>query len=163
VVNIVREESGSVLRLKLRRPDPATSARLATLLGTDLPGPNKLAIADALRVAWIGPGDWLLTGSDNRYAAIEEAIAGATGLVREVGDGYARYRLSGPGAVGVLQQGTSIDLRPDNFVPGSCAVTLFAQLHAAIELLGEALFIITVDVSCARYLENWFAQAMTGE
>ncbi|MBC7780399.1 MAG: sarcosine oxidase subunit gamma [Proteobacteria bacterium] len=109
-------------------------------LGLRLPAAAFGTAANAdgrVRALWIGPGDWLIVCTEAARAQIEPVLrallAGAPGALTDVGHGYAVLNLAGPNAVDVLAQGCGLDLHPDVFGAGQCAMTGLAKLRVVIE------------------------------
>ena len=86
-------------------------------------------------------------------------LAGATRHVADVSHGRTVFAIAGPGAIGLLAHGCSLDLHPRVFAPGRCAQTLFAQVPALLHLRSaEPRFDLHVDASHEAHLRHWFAQ-----
>jgi len=125
--------------LNLRTVPKPVRDTFATVLGLKLPTVAWLSAADAdgrVQALWTGPGDWLITCADAQRPAIEArlraALEGMTGALTDVGHGFAVLNLSGPAAVDVLAQGCAIDLDPEAFTEGACAMTALARMRVVV-------------------------------
>lgn len=159
----VRERAATpIATLRLRHPSADDLARIGVLIGVLLPTTPNTAVGDAIRVIWIGPGEWLIIGSTMTSAAIEAAaIDSVSALCVGVGDGRCVFDVTGAHAADLLAKGTSIDLHPAIFAEGSAAMSLFAQINVVIDrppdLSGFRLYF---DISLRPYLHRWFEDAL---
>jgi len=135
-------EGRAILNLRCVADDPGVPAAVMNQLGLTLPLKVFGSAADAsdqMTALWIGPGDWLVTCAEpdksGVAALLRASLAGARGALIDVGHGYAVLHLSGPNAPDVLAQGCSLDLHPEVFIAGHCAMTGVAKLRAVIHRL----------------------------
>ncbi|MEY9930772.1 sarcosine oxidase subunit gamma [Catenulispora sp. GP43] len=162
----------TMLNLQLD-PDGAAAARIAAALGTPLPTvPNTVAgardtVADAgdLRILWLGPTEWLVTGPDgsaeDTSALLREALADEFSSLVDVSANRTTLELSGPDAREVLEKGCSLDLHPRAFGPGRCAQTLLSKVNVVLDQTdSEPAYRLLVRGSFAQYLADWLLDAM---
>ncbi len=81
---------------------------------------------------WAGPGQWYLTSPDNLHEALAKKLSGIASVVDQ-SHGRVTIAIAGPNARDVLAKGTPVDLHPDVFKPGNCALTEMA--HTAVHLV----------------------------
>ena len=161
-VGITAEPFVAMVDIRLGTADSEARARL----GVDLPVvPNTWAPADAGRVVWLGPDEWLLTSTTE---APEELEARARAAVRPLGGAAADVsaqriglRLAGPRARDVLAKGCSIDLHPRVFRRGSSAQTTLGRAGVVLLALSDAgdEYLVLVRSSFAGYLADWLLDA----
>ncbi len=125
------------------RTAPGTSAlrdALQARTGLLLPDTALATASDPhgrARALWIGPGDWLIrcTAPDRAEveAALSAALSGTRGALVDVGHGWTALNLQGRHAADVLAAGCGLDLDPQVFGAGQCAMTGFGKLRVVIE------------------------------
>ena len=148
------------------QPDGPAAGRIASALGTPLPtDPNTVAEAGELRVLWLGPEEWLLTGPDGSAPGtavlLKAALLDEPGSVVDVSANRTTLELSGGAARDVLEKGCALDLHPRAFAPGSCAQTLVAGVNVILHQVDqEPAYRLLVRGSFAQYLADWLLDAM---
>jgi sarcosine oxidase subunit gamma len=132
----------TIFNLRCTPGEAAVPEAVKAGLGLALPASvfgSTVSSAAHVRALWIGPGDWLIVcgeaDSDTVQAKLRAALAGASGALTDVGHGYAVLNISGPNAADVLAQGCGLDLYPDVFAPGHCAMTGLAKMRVVIHRL----------------------------
>lgn len=124
-------EIASVAARKSRASELSTFCE--GFVGAALPrGPARLHRAP-LTVLGTGPGRWLFLRQGS--VGLADELAGAlTGLasVCDQSDGYVIFEVGGPRARRALAKGVPVDLHPDAFGPGDCAVTSIAHIGAIL-------------------------------
>lgn len=104
-----------------------------TLVGAALPqGPDRLH-RGPVTVLGIGPGRWLFLreGSAGLADELSDALTGLASVCDQ-SDGYVIFEVGGPYARQMLAKGVPVDLHPDAFGPGDCAVTSIAHIGAIL-------------------------------
>ena len=153
--------------LRLDPEDAEALTAAGDVLGGALPlVPNTTAgTVDGWTVLWLGPDEWLVTGTaadgPALAAALGAALAGKHHAVGDVSAMYATLALSGLRARDVLTKGCRLDLHPRSFAPGACVQTTLARAPAILHRTDDhPTYEITVRNSFARYLTTWLLDAM---
>jgi sarcosine oxidase subunit gamma len=147
--------------------DPAFRAAVAAATGLEPPRtPNRWLAADAVRLFWLGPDEWLLQAPAARETSLVEdlrrALDGQHAAVTVLSGGQTVIGLRGAEAALVLAKGCTLDLHPRALKAGDCAQTRLAKANVLLHRLPEgegAGFEITVRRSFADYLWRWLADA----
>lgn len=146
-------------------PDGPAAARVAAVIGADLPGPNRVAQGGDCRALWLGPDEWVVIGEDGTEGALtarlEEAV-GADGSVVDLSANRTGLLLAGPQARDVLATCCSLDFHPRVFGPGQCAQTLVQKAGVLIEQTDADAYLILIRPSFAAYVAEWLLDGMTG-
>ena len=161
---VARMQDPGMLNLRL----PAQSSKLAPLaklLGGALPdAPNRLATGTALRMARLGPDEWLLLCHPAELPEIEARMKADLfdthhSLV-DVSGNRACFRVAGSRADELLAVGCGLDLTDHALPANSCVQTVLAKAQVMI-LKGEGSsdFEIYPRRSFATYLAKWFVTA----
>ncbi len=120
--------------------------------------------AEELASAWMGPAHWLLISNPERADDLIRRVADSLdGLLYQAvssSDAFAVTALDGLLSRHVLAAGCALDFRPDNFPPGSCHRTRFAQVPVAICAQHENSFELICERSCRDYLASWLADTI---
>ena len=124
--------------------EAAASALLQSLLGLDLPGPNRATGRAGARAVWSGRGQALLVGK-----AVDGTLARHAALTDQ-SDGWAIFSLQGQGVEDVLARLTPLDLNRGVFKRGHAARSLLGHMSAILSRTGENTFEIMVFRSMAR-------------
>ncbi|MGU3586767.1 sarcosine oxidase subunit gamma [Rhodococcus sp. C26F] len=148
--------------------DPHGPGRVAAskVLGVDLPTTTSTCTegesATAIR---IGPEEFLITMRSQSPAEAERRLRSAVnpygGAATDVSAQRTTLRLSGAHARDVLAKGSSIDLHPKVFGPGSAVRTQLALADVVMIPLDSTGtdYRILVRSSFARYLAEWLIDA----
>lgn len=147
--------------LRIRRPDEAVILALGEAFELPWPATPNTVAGDALRIAWLAPGEWMLMGAAERVGErVSRACEGRLHHLSAVGAGYRLWRIEGAHARDMLAKGTTLDTHPRVFRHGHCAQTGFAQVHALL-IPGRAGddFDLIGDASFADYIRTWFSDA----
>ena len=144
--------------------DPADAGFVAAasgVLGT-LPAAGRIVGEDPL-LLWQAPDRWLLVSERQRGAdlarALEQALKGLHAAVSDTTDGLALFEVAGPAARRVVGQGTTFDLDPARFGPGSGVVTLFAGLRVSLYCPAPDRLRLHAEVASARFVWDWLTTA----
>ena len=164
-VAIVEEPFVTMVELRVDPSGPGAAAA-AQWLGVELPT-TASTYANNLdtRVIWLGPDEWLVTGTSltgpELEARLREAVSPHGGAAVDVSGQRTTLRLRGSHARDVLAKGCALDLHPAVFTARSAAQTRLGQ--AGVILLtvdgGGADYRILVRSSFARYLAGWLLDA----
>jgi sarcosine oxidase, subunit gamma len=164
-VAIAEEPFITMVELRVDPSGPAAAAA-AGLLGVELPATPSTYVKSAdTTVIWLGPDEWLVTGTSltgsELEARLRDAVAPHGGAAVDVSGQRTTLRLSGSHSRDVLAKGCSLDLHPNAFGGGAAAQTRLGQ--AGVVLLGVDGggndYRILVRSSFARYLANWLLDA----
>jgi sarcosine oxidase, subunit gamma len=150
------------------RVDPSGHGATATagLLGVELPTtPSTYTKSADTAVIWLGPDEWLVTGTSltgpELEARLREAVTPHGGAAVDVSGQRTTLRLRGSHSRDVLAKGCAIDLHPSAFAGGGAVQTTLGR--AGVILLGvdggDAGYGILVRSSFARYLADWLLDA----
>jgi sarcosine oxidase subunit gamma len=164
-VAIAEEPFVTMVELRVDPSGPAATAA-AGVLGVDLPTtPSTYAKSADTTVIWLGPDEWLVTGTSLTGSELEERLRDAVGPLGgaavDVSGQRTTLRLRGRRSRDVLAKGIALDLHPKAFGGGAAAQTRLGQ--AGVVLLaadgGGADYRILVRSSFARYLADWLLDA----
>ncbi len=141
----------------------AGAVKAATGLG--VPGQRAILSEGGKAVAWMSPDELLILCPHAEAAGLAtqmaDALAGEHGLVVDVSDARARFRITGPGAREVLAKGAPVDLAPGVFGPGEIRRTRLGQVAAAFWMSGAESFDLVCFRSVADFVETWLKTAAT--
>ena len=164
-VAIVEEPFVTMVDLRLDPSGPG-AASAVELLGVELPtAASTYAKNVDTTVIWLGPDEWLVTGTSlagpELEARLREAVAPHGGVAVDVSGQRTTLRLRGSHSREVLAKGCALDLHPRAFDEGTAAQTMLGQ--AGVILLAVngtgADYRILVRSSFARYLADWLLDA----
>jgi sarcosine oxidase subunit gamma len=164
-VAVVEEPFITMVELRVDPSGPGAVAA-AQWLGVELPtAPSTYAkTADAM-VVWLGPDEWLVTGTALSGAELEtrlrDAIAPHGGTAVDVSGQRTTLRLRGSHSRDVLGKGCAIDVHPTVFGGGASAQTTLGRtgvILCAVDDSGTD-YRILVRSSFARYLADWLLDA----
>lgn len=164
-VAIVEEPFVTMVELRVDPSGPG-SAAAAQLLGVELPTTaSTYANNFDTRVIWLGPDEWLVTGTSlagpDLEVRLRETVSPHGGAAVDVSGQRTTLRLRGSHSRDVLAKGCALDLHPRVFTGRAAAQTTLGQ--AGVILLtadgGSADYRILVRSSFARYLAGWLLDA----
>lgn len=164
-VAIVEEPFITMVDVRVDPSGPGGRAA-AEVLGVELPAiASTYAKNDDTTVIWLGPDEWLVTGTaltgPELEARLREAIAQHGGVAVDVSGQRTTLRLRGSHSRDVLGKGCALDLHPRVFGAGTAAQTMLGQagvILLAVNGTGED-YRILVRASFARYLADWLLDA----
>jgi sarcosine oxidase subunit gamma len=164
-VAIVEEPFTTMVDLRVDPSGPGARAA-AELLGVELPtAASTYAKNDDTTVIWLGPDEWLVTGTALAGPELEgrlrEAIAQHGGAAVDVSGQRTTLRLRGSHSRDVLAKGCALDLHPRAFSDGAAAETMLGQagvILLAVDANGDD-YRILVRSTFARYLADWLLDA----
>jgi heterotetrameric sarcosine oxidase gamma subunit len=132
--------------------------RLAGLLGFVLPEPGRTAGPDDRLALWQGPHEWLLLvpGAEaaSLIARLRDAAAGVTATVTDLSDRLGQLHIVGPGAAGLLAQGSGLVFA--GLATGSVVRTRFLQLAVTFRPTASGIELVTERLHLP-YLFDWFS------
>jgi sarcosine oxidase subunit gamma len=164
-VAIAEEPFITMVELRVDPSGPGATA-VANLLGVELPTtPSTYAKSADTEVIWLGPDEWLVTGTSltgsELEARLRDTVGPHGGAAVDVSGQRTTLRLSGSHSRDVLAKGCALDLHPNAFGGGAAAQTRLGQ--AGVVLLavdgGGTGYRILVRSSFARYLADWLLDA----
>ena len=141
--------------------DPGFFASAEATLGLPLPRePNTTTVSEDSTVLWLGPSEWLCVCANERREALDRRLVSSGLRATDVGDGRARFALSGHRAIDLLRKGTALDVGPRAFPAGRCASTLLARVDVVLHhAAGGKSYDIYCDRGFAEYLFLWLVDA----
>lgn len=122
-------------------------------LGLGWPAPGRSVMKGAAGCLWTGCGQAFLIGAD------PDGLSGLAALTDQ-SDGWARMRLSGPGAEAVLARLVPLDLRAVSFPVGAVARTGLNHMMMVLTRAEAESFDILVFRSMAASAVHELGQAM---
>lgn len=135
------------------RGERSAVARALEPEGLSLPDtPLTFRTRKAVRIAWLGPDEWLIEASPETRladAAALRARLGEDGTALDLSHQFAAISISGPPTRALLKAGCPIDL--DRAAPGLATRTLYGKAEVVLFLEDEAARLLT-GRSFARYL-----------
>ncbi len=136
-------------------------AKAVGLTGCTLPGQRQITHAGAMSVAWMSPDEFLIlcpyADAPTLAGKMQEALGAAHGLVANVSDARAVFRVSGPAMRDVIAKLAPVDLSPAAFTPGMIRRTRLAQVAAAFHLRDET----TCEIVCFRSVAQYMFDLLT--
>jgi sarcosine oxidase subunit gamma len=164
-VAIVDEPFVTMVDLRVDRSGPG-ALTVAELLGVELPAaPSTYAKNGDTTVIWLGPDEWLVTGTalagPELEARLREAVAPDGGAAVDVSGQRTTLGLRGSHSRCVLAKGCALDLHPQVFGEGAAAQTMLGQagvILLAVNGTGDD-YRILVRSSFARYMADWLLDA----
>lgn len=163
-VMIVEEPFITMVELRVDPSGPGAAA--ASLLGVELPTtPSTYAKSVDTEVIWLGPDEWLVTGTLLTGTELEARVRGAVsahgGAAVDVSGQRTTLRLSGSHSRDVLGKGCALDLHPSVFGGGAAAQTTLGRAGVILCAVDDsgADYRILVRSSFARYLADWLLDA----
>jgi sarcosine oxidase subunit gamma len=164
-VAIVEEPFVTMVDLRVDPSGPGAGAA-AELLGVELPAAASTYVKNAdTTVIWLGPDEWLVTGTALAGPELEErlreAVASHGGAAVDVSGQRTTLRLRGSHSRDVLAKGCALDLHPPAFGEGTAAQTMVGQagvILLAVDGTGSD-YRILVRFSFARYLADCLLDA----
>ena len=162
---IVEEPFITMVELRVDPSGPGAAA-VASLLGVELPTtPSTYAKSGDTVVIWLGPDEWLVTGSSltgpELEARLRDVVSSYGGAAVDVSGQRTTLRVTGSRSRDVLGKGCALDLHPSVFGGGAAAQTTLGQtgvILLAVDGSG-ADHRILVRSSFARYLADWLLDA----
>lgn len=129
-----------------------------------LPANGRCTAHHRILSLWQGPREWLLLTPESESASLAErlnqAMSGVTAVALGVTDRTLLLEVTGPGAMSVFAQGTSLD--PQAFGAGKSLRTRFASLTTTVFRAADDTstgFHLVADRTVALYLHEWFRRA----
>lgn len=159
-VSLAEEPFVAMVDLWVDPSGPAAS-EVSRLLGVELPTtPSTYVRNDNVTVIWLGPEEWLITGSQLE-APLRDVVGEHGGAAVDVSAQRTTLHLSGTHARDVLAKGCSIDLHPSVFSAGTAVQTTLGLAGVILIALDDAGldYRILVRASFARYLADWLIDA----
>ena len=146
----------TLARIRYRGDDP--EAWLAGKLHISAPKRCRETLTGPLSCAWLGPGEWLLSGPEPDVARLAEAPDWRRDedcLITDITHGSAAFRLTGAGAVRLLAPHCPLDFGERSMPVGFAARTLFAETRMIIcrreNLRDQRQFQLIVDQTMRDY------------
>ena len=151
--------------LSFKGKHETTAAAIGNALGIECATQAGVSNADEhTQVSWNGPNSWMIVCSDDaagrkpgELLKTLQAAVGDLGAVVDQSHGRCCLRLSGSRARQVMAKNTAIDLHPQTFGPGRCALTSVAHMNASIVQVDDAP---TYDLFVIRSMARSFAHAI---
>lgn len=150
-LEILPEPTLAIHKVQLFVGEPWT--RLERAIGATLPQQRRQVRRADVTVAWLAPGEWLVTG----FAAerLEAALAGQVGLITDLTHASFACLLSGADARTALARHCPLDLSEAAFPIDAVARSLLGEASLFVGRLPDAScdpnFRIIVDQTMATY------------
>jgi sarcosine oxidase subunit gamma len=164
-VAIVEEPFVTMVDLRVDPSEPGAAAA-AEMLGVELPTAASTYAKNAdTTVIWLGPDEWLVTGTalagPKLEARLREAVAPHGGVAVDVSGQRTTLRLRGSASREVLGKGCALDLHRRAFGEGAAAQTILGQAGVILLAVDGSGFDyrILVRSSFARHLADWLLDA----
>jgi sarcosine oxidase, subunit gamma len=159
MAELVRLPDPAIVALRCL-PDVIGAANAA--LGIEFPRQtHHFSMRDTLKIAALGPDDWLVIDEKGDTGpivdALETALKGNHAAIIEMSGNRVCFRLSGSDVGACLARGCSLDI--DQMQPGDAAVTIFARAQILLLVESATSVLILPRRSFAAYIEDWFAAA----
>ena len=153
-----------IAKLRVRPASADTGFR--SVAGCAPPAVGRQIERAPLAFAWLGPGEWLVTGPADAIATWvrdAEEIGGDEVLALDFTHARVAFEVGGEKARALLAAHCPLDLWPEAFPAGSVARSLLGDSAMFIARLedeaGDALFRIIVDQTMAPYARRLLAGA----
>jgi sarcosine oxidase, subunit gamma len=153
-VRVTRRGPLDIVQVAAFGDAPDTAERMSKHFGVAVtPTPNRAIMNGDLTVLWHGPDQWLIARPPGGTPLVDELAApfGQEAAVVDLGHARTVLKFEGEGVRDLLAGGTSIDLRPAHFTPGSCALTALGKIGALLHAVAPT----TIDV----YVPRTYSQA----
>ena len=162
------QEHAFCVHLNLRGDSSSSgfSEAVTAVTGIALPEhPNTCVSSEHCRVAWVGPDEWLLIGTDEDFGAapLDDRLASMHHALTDLSGGQTILRVGGKNWRDVLSSACPFDLHPRVFGEGACTQTVIAHTNVLLMPVtdsrrGEALDVV-VRRSFADHLARWLMDA----
>ena len=122
------------------------------------------AVAEALQPfapQWAGPDQYFVTAESRGEGALYMQVKALLDGIASVSDqshGRVIIRISGPKARHVLAKGTPVDLYPDEFAVGKCALTQMAHAGVHLSRVGEDTFDLSMFRGFSESFWEWITE-----
>lgn len=124
--------------------EAAASGALKSLVGAEMPAPNRSTGREGARVIWTGAGQAMVIGAD-----VDASLAQHAALTDQ-SDAWIVFRLQGQGVEDVLARLTPLDLNPGVFKKGHAARSQLGHMNAVFLKVAADAFEIMIFRSMAR-------------
>jgi sarcosine oxidase subunit gamma len=107
---------------------------------------NSVAVSNATRVLWIGPGRWLVCEGEGHDLAdrLAEHCKRDIAAITDLSHARTTIRIEGKAARAVLAKLCTLDFDPPAFPPDTCAQTQLGQIGALLDCRAADAFDIAV-------------------
>jgi heterotetrameric sarcosine oxidase gamma subunit len=154
----IGERSGlAIIEVASFRRGESGRHTLSRAFGIVLPGPGSSSEAAGIQALSIGPGRWLVMGSEAAVGSLP-APPDDEAAITDLSGGRAVLTLAGANAVRTLRKGTAVDLDPCAFAAGAVAATALARMPVVIWRSGD-MYEVIVPRSYAVSLLDWLIVA----
>jgi len=161
---ISRWPDKAMLDLRLS-PVPETQQHIQNAIGCILPAdPNSFVTSASLRIGWLGPDEWVMTGARDAIAQAEANLALHLTDVHhslvDISGNRSCFSVAGADAVNLVAVGCSLDFAGPTFESDLCVQTLLARAQVMIFKQRETQsFEIYPRRSFSSYLSLWLQTA----
>ncbi len=151
--DLIEERTGLSIH-RLYAPSGGFTIDIALALPSEA---NRASLEAGLHALWLGPGEWLLVGEAPDLAA---RVGAAGGALTDLSHARVVFRIPVEAAPRILAKGCTLDLRDDNFPPGSCAQSVSAGVAILVHHLANGDHMdIYVARSYGRFMHDWLLDA----
>ena len=137
----------------------ATSASFEAAGLPGLPGPGRSTERAETTTLDAGPGRALMMGDASLPGRLGQALNAHDGTATDLTHSRIRFTLEGRRARAVLAKGTSVDLRPHAFDPGTVAWTTIHTMGVVVRCREADTFDVLVYRGFARAFAEWLTIA----
>ena len=166
-VRLVAEPRLGIAKLQVLGSDP--DAWFEQALGIAAPLPLREIEPEPVACAWLAPGEWLVTGSEEDVARVRQrcdSVAGNLGLMIDLTHARAAFELSGAAARGVLAAHCPLDFSEEEMPVGAAKRSTFSDTGLFIsrrpDRNGAPCFRLIFDQTMAGYAERLLGATIAG-
>jgi len=158
-----------VIKLQCRNCSPQFLAAVKSVLSVELPQVPNTRVGESPVCLWVAPNEWLLITPAGDDAALAEQLSQhlAQSLPEDnvavtlISDSRTVLEITGAAAVELIAKGCGLDLHPEQFNEGQCAVSLLEQIPMTLYVeKAELEYRMLVDRSYAAFAWEWLAHAL---
>jgi heterotetrameric sarcosine oxidase gamma subunit len=121
----------------------------------------SLAALDGVTVHWAGADQYHALAEGRREGELLAQLKDRLGDLASLSDqshGRVVLRIEGPRARQVLAKGTPVDLHPDHFAVGQCAVTQMAHVGVHLARVGDDAYELSLFRGFAANFWEWLTE-----
>lgn len=157
-----------VIKLQCRNCSPQFLAAVKAVLDIDLPQQPNTRAGGSPACLWVAPNEWLVVTPPNKDSVLADrlsqhltqALPEENIAVTLISDSRTVLEIEGSAAAELIAKGCALDLHPEQFNVGQCAVSLLEQIP--ITLYAESAipnYRMLVDCSYAAFTWEWLMHA----
>lgn len=166
-VRLAAEPRLGIAKLQILAADP--DAWFETALGIAAPPILDEIQPGPVAIAWLAPGEWLVTGSETDVERVRTRCAeaaGNLGLMVDITHARATFELSGPKAASALATHCPLDFGDEAMPVGAARRSTFSDTGFFIsrrpDRAGQPCFRLIFDQSMAGYAARMLGATISG-